>query len=131
MYSNPHTLKVCPAKDLVMSLVLLGVLLWMAGPSYDFLSASLIRKQKLHALSITGIEYLRLSHSVPVCVADFLDPKLVQDMKEVLSTMHTTVSGRQLLMIFQLRRNFSFKPEHLIETERVYQAFQNMKIMQD
>lgn len=65
------------------------------------------------------------------CIADYLDPKLVHDMKKALETMHQTVSGRQLLMIFQLRRNFPFKPDHLIETENVYRTFLNLKMEMD
>lgn len=82
--------------------------------------------QKLHILirSPGFVKHL-------ICIADFLDPELVRNMKETLSTMHLTAGGRQLLMIFQLRRNFHFKPEHLIETERVYRAFQNLKIARD
>ena len=61
-----------------------------------------------------------------VCIADYLAPQLVTEMKKTMLTMPKTESGRQLMTIFQIRCNFLFKPEYLIETERVFEKYKNI-----
>lgn len=61
-----------------------------------------------------------------VCVVDYLDPDLVAQMDATLREMHTTQVGRQVLVIFQLQRNFAFKPEYLEETERVFDRYRQL-----
>lgn len=61
-----------------------------------------------------------------ICIVSYLDPDFVAQMKDNIHNMHKTVDGRQLLMIFQLRRSFPFKPEYLVETERVLRRYRNM-----
>ncbi len=61
-----------------------------------------------------------------ICILDYLDPKLVVAMDATLQEMHTTDAGRQVLMIFQLQRNFAFRPEYLKETERVFDQYRRL-----
>ncbi len=61
-----------------------------------------------------------------ICIVDYLDPKLVSAMDEALREMHTTDVGRQVLVIFQLQRNFAFKPEYLKEIERVFDQYRQL-----
>ena len=61
-----------------------------------------------------------------ICIVDDLDPGLVSEMDETLREMHTTDVGRQVLVIFQLQRNFAFRPEYLKETERVFDQYRRL-----
>jgi len=61
-----------------------------------------------------------------ICIVDYLDPKLVSEMDATLQEMHNTDVGRQVLVIFQLRRNFGFKPQYLKETERVFDRYRRL-----
>lgn len=61
-----------------------------------------------------------------ICIVDGVDPKMVSQIDEALRGLHTTEVGRQLLVIFQLQRNFPFKPEYLVETERVFDRYRLM-----
>jgi ABC-type phosphate/phosphonate transport system substrate-binding protein len=61
-----------------------------------------------------------------VCIADYLAPQLVTEIKKTMLTMSKTESGRQLMVIFQIQRNFIYKPEYLIETERIFKKYQKI-----
>ena len=61
-----------------------------------------------------------------ICIVDDLDPKLVDQVDVTLREMHTTDAGRQVLMIFQLQRNFAFKPEYLKDTEHVFDQYRQL-----
>lgn len=79
--------------------------------------------QKLHTLMQSPGFIQNLA-----CIADYLAPELVTEMKKALLTMPNTDGGRQLMMIFQIRRNFLFKPEYLIETERVFEKYKKIML---
>ncbi|MGD9249373.1 MAG: PhnD/SsuA/transferrin family substrate-binding protein, partial [Desulfobacteraceae bacterium] len=79
--------------------------------------------QKLHTLMQSPGFIQNLS-----CIADYLAPELVAEMKKALLAMPHTDGGRQLMMIFQIRRNFLFKPEYLIETERVFEKYKKIML---
>ena len=61
-----------------------------------------------------------------VCLVQNLDPELVDKVKESINLMHDSIDGRQLLMIFQLRRHFVYKPEYLTETVRIYRKYHKL-----
>jgi len=61
-----------------------------------------------------------------ICIVDYLDPILVSQMDETIREMHTTDTGQQVLVIFQLQRNFGFKPEYLEATERVFDHYRRL-----
>ncbi len=63
-----------------------------------------------------------------ICIADYLDPELVLEMKKALLTMHLSEEGRQLMMIFQLRRNFMFRSEYLAATEKVVEKYKRISL---
>jgi ABC-type phosphate/phosphonate transport system substrate-binding protein len=60
------------------------------------------------------------------CFADYLDPDFVAAAKEKLHTMHLTDDGRQLMMIFRLKKYFPYKPEDLIDTEDILNQYRTM-----
>lgn len=61
-----------------------------------------------------------------ISLADNLHPDFVDQVEHNLKNMHNTDDGRQLMMIFRHRRYFPFKPEYLIETERVLSLYQDI-----
>jgi ABC-type phosphate/phosphonate transport system substrate-binding protein len=60
------------------------------------------------------------------CVADYLDPDFVAEMKKRLHTMHLSEDGQQLLMIFRLKRFFPFRSKDLEATERILNQYRTM-----
>lgn len=55
------------------------------------------------------------------CAVENLDPKMIAAMKRNATTFLHTVTGQQMMMIFQCRSHHLYDPDFMKATERIYQ----------
>lgn len=60
------------------------------------------------------------------CTTESMPPHFVDRFIEKGVSMEDSVDGRQLLLIFQMKKNFVFHPEYLANSERIFQAYQSI-----
>lgn len=64
------------------------------------------------------------------CVTDAMPGHMVNSFLERGMRMDDTVNGRQLLLIFHVKKNFVFNPTHLENSERIFRAYHQYGVKQ-